>query len=260
MEDNQLTTLDLSNVPNTTIVQVGNNVLENLILAENNEIVQIRVSNNLLTEINLNTCVNLNWGSFDNNPNLESIFLKNGSTESLFNININNLPNLQYVCADDDELINVQNWLTNNGYGNVNINTYCSFTPGGAFYEIEGQSQFDFSSDGCSITDALVPFMTYTINDGTIEAMGVADSSGLYRIPVQEGSYTITPTSIDPTLFDVVPSSFTVNFPQDNTPFNQDICIVPNSVTNDLEAILIPLSPARPGFDSDYQLMVKKCR
>lgn len=257
MIDNQLATLDLSGVPSTVIVEVQNNILENLILADNNEIYQIKLANNLFTEINLNNCVNLNWGSFGNNPNLESIFLKNGSLESLFNININNLPNLQYVCSDAEQLNDVQNWLSGNGYGNVNINTYCSFTPGGEFYEIQGQSQFDFDSDGCTITDSMVPFMTYTINDGSSEEMGVADSTGLYLIPVQSGSYIITPESIDPTLFDVIPESFTVNFPQENSPFGQDICIVPNSVVNDLEAILAPLTPARPGFDADYQLMVK---
>lgn len=257
MIDNQLTTLDLSDVPSTVIVEVENNVLENLILADDNEIYQIKLANNLLTEINLNNCVNLNWGSFGSNPNLESILLKNGSIESLFNININNLPNLQYVCADDEQLNAVQAWLTVNGYGNVNINTYCSFTPGGEFYEIQGQTQFDFESDGCSITDAIVPFMTYTINDGSIEAMGVADGTGLYHIPVQAGNYTITPVSIDPTLFDVIPESFTVNFPSENSPFEQDICIVPNSVTNDLEVTIVPITPARPGFNSDYQLLVK---
>ena len=257
MGDNQLTTLDLSNVPNTTIADVSNNSINNLILADNNELVQIGLSNNLLTEINLNSCVNLNWGSFDNNPNLESILLKNGSIESLFNININNLPNLQYVCADEEQLNDVQNWLSNNGYGNININTYCSFNPGGEFFEIQGQSQFDFDNDGCSITDAMVPFMTYTISDGSNDGIAIADSTGVYRIPVQVGSYTVTPISIDPALFDVIPSNFVVDFPQEASPFEQDICIVPNSVVNDLETILIPLTPARPGFDSDYQLMVK---
>lgn len=257
MNDNQLSTLDLSQVPSTVIVEVQNNLLENLILADNNEIYQMRLANNLFTEINLNNCTNFNWGSFNNNQNLESIFLKNNSQESLFNININNLPNLQYVCADEFQLDTVQSWLINNGYNNVNINTYCSFTPGGEFYVAQGQSQFDFESDGCSEADTMVPFMTYTISDGINEGMGVADSTGIYNIPVQAGNYTITPTSIDPTLFDAVPENFTVSFPQDNSPFIQDICIMPNSIVNDLEVILVPLTPARPGFDSDYQLLVK---
>ncbi|MCK8479692.1 DUF7619 domain-containing protein [Psychroserpens algicola] len=257
MGDNQLTSLDLSNVPSTTIVQVENNLLETINLAENNDIVQIRLSNNLLTEINLNNCSSLNWGSFDNNPNLESILMKNGSTESLFNININNLPNLQYVCADTEHLNDVQIWLNNNGYGNVNINSYCSFTPGGEFFEIHGLSQYDFESNGCSTTDTTVPFMSYSIDDGIIEAIGVADSTGVYRIPVQQGSYTITPTQIDPTLYDVFPNSFTVEFPQDGSTFEQNFCIVPNSTVNDLEVILTPLTPARPGFDANYRLMIK---
>ncbi len=257
MEGNQLNSLDLSDVPNTTIVNVSNNLLETLNLAEDNNIVQIDLANNLLTEIDLNYCSNLNWGSFNNNPNLESILLKNGSQESLFNININNLPSLQYVCSDEFQLNDIQNWLNNNGYSNVNVNTYCSFTPGGEFFEIQGQAYFDFNNDGCSVADPVVPFMNYTIDDGINEGMGIADSTGVYRIPVQAGSFTVTPTSIEPALFDVVPENFVVNFPQDTSPFEQDICIVPNSTVNDLEAIVIPLTPARPGFDADYQLLVK---
>jgi len=257
MSDNQLSTLNLSDVPSTTIVEVQNNLLENLILAEENEIVQIKLAYNLFTEIDLNNCINLNWGTFNDNPNLESILIKNGSLESLFNININNIPNIQYVCSDAEQLNDVQSWLTNNGYNNVNVNTYCSFIPGGKIYEIQGQSRFDFDNIGCATSDPIVPFMGYTIDDGTNIESGIANNTGFYYIPVQEGSYTITPIAPDPALFDVIPSNFTVIFPNGNDIFTQDICFVPNSVVNDLQVILTPLTPARPGFDADYQLMVK---
>ncbi len=256
LSDNQLATLDLSQVPNATIVYAQNNVLENLILAENNEIVNIHLSNNLLTEIDLNECANLNWGTFNDNPNLEYLLLKNGSMESLFNTNIDNLPSLEYVCADEDQLQEVQDWLVNNGYTNVNVSTSCSFNPGGEDFEIQGMSRFDFDSDGCEEDDPIVPFMNYTISNGTDTGTGIANSTGMYYIPVGEGTYTITPSSVDPALFDVIPESFTVTFPTDPSPFEQDICFVPNSVTNDLEVVLSPLQPARPGFDATYQLLV----
>lgn len=254
--DNQLTTLDLSNAPNTTIVIADNNLLDTLLLAEDNEIVQIQLANNLLTEIDLNRCINLNWGSFNDNPNLESVLIKNGSLESLFNINIDNLPNLQYFCADTEQLNEVQTWLINSGYSNVNVNTYCSFVPGGTIYEIEGQSRFDFDNNGCTTMDPFVPFMNYTIDDGTNTASGFANSTGYYYIPVQEGNYTITPSSPNPALFEVDPVSFTVSFPPDPDPFVQDLCFIPIGMVNDLEAIITPLTPARPGFDADYRLIV----
>ena len=254
---NQLTTLDLSGVPSVTFVNAQDNLLDTLLLPNNNEIVQIQLSNNLLTEIDLNQCVNLNWGSFNNNPNLQSFLIKNGSEESLFNMNIDNLPSLQYVCADTEQLGQVQSWLINEGYGNVNLNTYCSFTPGGEFYEIQGTSRFDFQNDGCTESDPYVPFMSYVITDGVTEGLGVADSTAVYRIPVQDGNYTVTPQSPNPALFDVVPSSFSVNFPTDTSPFVQDICFVPNSVVNDLEVVITPLVPARPGFDATYQVLVR---
>jgi hypothetical protein len=256
MEDNLLTTLDLSGVPNATIVDVSNNLLATMNLAEENEIVQIQLANNLFEEINLNNCVNLNWGSFNNNPNLAALLIKNGSLESLFNMNINNLPNLQYLCADFEQIDAVQTWLGNNGYNNVNVNDYCTFVPGGKVYEIQGQTRFDFDNNGCSETDPLVPVLQYTVNNGSYTGTGFADNTGFYYIPVQEGTHTITPISPDPALFDVIPASFTVSFPGSVDPYEQDFCFVPNSVENDLQVILIPLTPARPGFDADYQLIV----
>ena len=254
--NNQLTTLDLSDIPNISNADASNNLLDTLIMAEDNEIVQIKLAYNLLTEIDLNNCINLNWGTFNDNPNLESLLIKNGSLESLFNMNINNLFNLQYVCADADQLDAVRNWLISRGYSNVNVNTYCSFAPGGKIYEIEGQSRFDFNNDGCTSTDPIVPFMNYTISDGTTTASGFANNTGYYFIPVQAGDYTITPIAPDPALFDVAPTSFDVSFPTDTDPFTQDICFTANSVVNDLQVILTPLTPARPGFDADYNLLV----
>ncbi|MAZ72782.1 MAG: internalin [Flavobacteriaceae bacterium] len=256
ISDNQLQTLDLSQVPNATIVYAQDNLLENLILAEDNEIVNIHLSNNLLTDINLNYCMNLNWGTFNDNPNLESLYLKNGSMESLFNININNLPSLQYVCADEMQLTEVQTWLVNNGYNNVNVNSSCPVNPVGVVYEIEGMSRFDFEIDGCEVADPIVPFMNYTITDGVDTGTGIANGTGMYYIPVEEGTYTVTPSSVDPALFDVSPASFTVTFPANPSPFEQDICFVPNSMTDNLEVLLSPVTPARPGFDATYQLIV----
>ncbi|RDK88685.1 DUF7619 domain-containing protein [Marinirhabdus gelatinilytica] len=255
LSNNQLQTLDLSQVPNTTIVYAQNNVLEDLILAQDNEIVNIHLSNNLLTAIDLNECMNLNWGTFNDNPNLEYLFLKNGSIESLFNINIDNLPNLQFVCADEVQLTDVQTWLVNNGYNNVNVSSSCPDL-GGDIFEIQGMSRFDFDMDGCAGTDPVVPFMNYSITNGTDTSTGIANGSGMYYIPVEEGTYTVTPSSVDPALFDVDPASFTVSFPTDPSPFEQDICFVANSVTNDLEVLISPITPARPGFDATYQLIV----
>jgi uncharacterized repeat protein (TIGR01451 family) len=48
-----------------------------------------------------------------------------------------------------------------------------------------------------------------------------------------------------------------VNFPTQTSPFNQNFCITPNGVHNDLEVVIIPLLPARPGFDATYKILYK---
>ena len=46
-------------------------------------------------------------------------------------------------------------------------------------------------------------------------------------------------------------------FPTQTSPVLQNFCITPNGTHNDLEVIVFPLLPARPGFDATYALIYK---
>ena len=80
---------------------------------------------------------------------------------------------------------------------------------------------------------------------------------GSYSIPVQEGTHTITPQFENPSYFNVSPTNAVVSFPTEATPFLQNFCIAPNGVHHDLEVVVIPLVPARPGFDATYKIKYK---
>ena len=50
------------------------------------------------------------------------------------------------------------------------------------------------------------------------------------------------------------PEVFQVNFPEDDGPIVQDICISATQERPELAVVVIPLDDARPGFDSQYKL------
>jgi len=66
-------------------------------------------------------------------------------------------------------------------------------------------------------------------------------------------------TSLEnPTWFTLSPTTATVPFANNNNNITtQNFCITPNGVHNDLEIVIAPITPARPGFDATYQIVYK---
>ncbi|WP_204344171.1 T9SS type A sorting domain-containing protein [Psychroserpens algicola] len=241
----------------------------------------INIRNNAnLTYVQLGYLDYYNFHSYTvtDNPILEIISFKNGVTQ-LSGIDydsgsyyICNNPSLIYVCADESEINGytytneameevivegVQDLVNNCGYSNVVVNSYCSFTPGDEYYTIEGNTILDLDNNNCDINDPMFPNVNFEITDGNETGNFISDTSGVYFIPVAEGIHTLTPQLENLEYFTVSPSSITVDFLTDTSPFTQDFCITPNGIHHDLEIVLIPLDGARPGFDADYKLVYK---
>ena len=53
------------------------------------------------------------------------------------------------------------------------------------------------------------------------------------------------------------PTTVSVTFPTQASPFTQNFCITPNGNHSDLEVSLLSLQPARPGFDAKYKIVYK---
>jgi hypothetical protein len=60
-----------------------------------------------------------------------SINMKNGYLPRYLNFSGN--INLQYVCIDDDKITQVENLIKQYLYKNCQVNSYCTFAPGGTF-------------------------------------------------------------------------------------------------------------------------------
>ena len=273
--NNKISNLEFTDNPNIAYINCSVNPIKSLdvsghsklisFLCTMNDLSGIDVSNctklseldcssNKITTLDLSSCYNL--FQFNCNFNLlESLFIKNNFTTN-YNYYISFNPTLKYICADDKEVLDFQNRANNLGY-NCIVNSYCSFTPGGSFYTVKGNSKLDTDNNGCTINDAVYKNLKIKITDGTNTGNFISDSSGNYSMPVQDGTHTITPIIENPNYFTVSPISVNVAFPAQSSPISQDFCITPNGTHNDLEVTILPLIPARPGFDATYTIIYK---
>ncbi|MHC0445066.1 DUF7619 domain-containing protein [Flavobacterium sp. 3-218] len=229
---------------NLTVLNVSNNVsLEN-----------ISCQDNKLTSLDVSNCPNLNWlVSFYNK--LEFLNIKNGNTNNWTKFFIHNGERyLKYICSDEEDLPMVQKETST--LPNCHVNTYCSFTPGGKFYTIEGNQKLDFLNDGCDNDDNVIPYSKYLLTDDTSTQILFANNFGSYYIPVQAGEYTLTPLLENPDYFSVTPQNLTVNFSAQTSPVIQNFCVT-NFDKHDVEIIVVPINVARPGFDSNYKIIYK---
>lgn len=271
----QLTSLNLSGLSNLVSVDCSWSYITNLNAANCTSLNTLKCNKNQLTLLNLQNCTNLDYLDCSNNQLISldlqtctniatalctsnpfvTMFLKNGKNELLY---FSSNPSLQYICCDESELSSIQNSL--NYYGNTTcaVSTYCSFTPGGTFYTIQGQNKLDANNNGCDSNDGIFPNSKFLISNGTTTGSLISSTTGSYSIPVQAGTHTITPVFENPTYFTVSPTNASVSFPATASPYTQNFCIVPNGIHNDVEVTLVPITPARPGFsDAKYKLVYK---
>ena len=251
---NQLYELNFNGLINLRTLSCNNNQIALLDLnsLENLELVECNYNN--LSSLDVNGLTNLNYLKCNNNQ-LTSLFIKNGSLEST--LEFFNNPTLNYICVDDFQTNTVQSMIAF-GFPNCHINSYCTFVPGGVYYTITGYQRWDSNYNGCDAFDIPFPHMQINkINAGNLVGTYYTNVSGQYNIYTQAGTDTYIPSLENPTYFNISPTNFIVNFPTQTSPFTQDFCVTANGVKHDVEVVLIPTVPARPGFDANYKLVYR---
>ena len=250
---NDLSTLDVSMLSNLKYLACVDNSLTNLNIGHLPLLTGLACSNNLLTTLDISGAPVSDMLSCKSNP-LKSIFMKNGTTPQYIFV-IEDNPALEYICADESEIAFVQTHVNAWGY-NCTVNSYCSFNPGGAFYSLQGNNKYDTNLNGCDDLDNLFyPFLRFDITDGTNTGSIMSNNTGSYQIPLQAGTYTVTPVIENPSFFAIEPPDVTVNFPSQSSPYTENFCITPNGLHRDLEVVLLPMGAARPGFDATYRII-----
>jgi uncharacterized repeat protein (TIGR01451 family) len=238
-----ISSLDLGTLSNLRTVSCSDNALTTLDITQNPNLIRLDCHDNQITQLFVKNGADFNtfvtddyWFYYE--------FIYTGNP-------------VEYICADDFEIEEILNRMPSDI--NANVNTYCSFTPGGDYYTIQGNVRLDTNGNGCDINDAPYQYLNLTITNSSNES-GVATTlnDGSYNFYVAtDDTYTVTPVLENPAYFTVTPASIKVDFPTDTSPFTQDFCIVPNGTHNDVDVTLIPLNQARPGFDSNYKLVYK---
>ncbi|PWN68825.1 T9SS C-terminal target domain-containing protein [Chryseobacterium phosphatilyticum] len=234
--DNKITSLDVSPAINLVFLSLGEDFLTSIDASQNAKLSSLNVAGNSITTVNV----------------------KNGNPATEFYASpISMTPNLAYVCCDPKKVQKISNMLAVYGQNNVEVNSYCSFVPGGTSYTIQGNTKVDVNNNGCDASDPAKAFQKFNITNGTNSGSYIANSSGNYSLAVQAGAHVITPVVENPAYFTISPASITADFPTQASPLAQNFCITPNGTFNDLEVVILPITAATPGFQSQYKIVYK---
>ena len=220
------------------------------------------VSNVLnMGEVFLNaTSFNQNLSSWDFHPSV--YFGNNSSSFSNSGLNVENydalllkfeqlsLSNkhlagqgLEY-CASDarNNLINNLGWTI---YGD-SLSPDCKY--------IVGTILYDQNNNACDPNDIGVNGFMINAFDGTNNWITYSNN-GAYNLGVYGNNFTVSVVN-QPSYFNVSPASVFVTFTTSSTEI-VDFCVTANQTVEDLNITLLPTSEARPGFESDYRLVVR---
>ncbi|WP_431135971.1 DUF7619 domain-containing protein [Psychroserpens mesophilus] len=250
-----LSSIDMAGLANLLYLDTSyGSSLSNLDVSELESLSTFYAFNSNFSSLDLSQNSNLETLGVGNSINLQYLNIKNGITGSA---NINNCINLEFICVDDIELETIQYLVDFYDIANCEVNTYCSFIPGGEVYYVEGQNKIDVNLDGCDSNDAVYPNMNFSISNGIDSGTFIADVTGNYSLPVSEGSFILTPNVENLDYFTISPNTLSVNFPSDISPYNQDFCLTSNGAHNDLEVVIIPITNAIPGFESYYRIIYR---
>ncbi|WP_310559432.1 T9SS type A sorting domain-containing protein [Flavobacterium sp.] len=278
--NNRLTSLNVSNLTVLTNFSCLNNQITSLLLSNLPKLLVIRCENNLLTTLSVNNLPNLSDLFCNNNMlstldtsnltqlgklncasnRLNTLYIINNSIEAPIYLDFSNNPNLEYVCADDFQLTQVQEKITEYGYSNCYTNSYCSFVPGGNFYTANGSIKYDETSDGCDVLDIAFPNLKLSMSNGTNTGNVFGNSTGNYTYTVPDGTYTMQPVLDNPTYFTIFPTSVDITFPTQASPYSQNFCVTPNGSHPDLDINLSQMNwdyTAMPGSNNTYKIIYK---
>ncbi|TDP03042.1 T9SS type A sorting domain-containing protein [Flavobacterium sp. 245] len=250
-----ITKFDISKFKKLTMLSCPSLNLEELDLTNLNFIEYLICSSNKFKKLDVSNLSNLKSFNFDWNPLLETVFMKNGSIEN--EIFMNETPNLKYICADDDQLSEVQSILSSYNYNNCLVNSYCFFEPGGESYSIQLTNRNDLNNNGCDALDIPASFLKFKIDNGIKSGNFISNEAGKYDAKVVAGNYKVTPIFENPSYFSISPASMEVEFPTVSSPFLQDFCVKAIGIHNDLEVTFLPIWPSRPGFAARYKIVYK---
>ncbi len=229
----------------------GTNILT-IDFSKNIDLFGLSVSNKLKT---LDLSNNHKIDSIHLTSSVEYANLKNGSTLSSIYFQ---KPNTHlYICADDQNIPSIINSVKVLNLSNVEVNSYCTFEPGGGYNLISNNIKYS-DIGNCSGNNMGFPYIKFSIEDQFGKGNSCTDKEGNVQFYKQKGNFTLIPLLENPNYFKVFPETVNFKMPENSghdTTIN--FCVIPNGNHKDVEVILAPYGPARPGFDATYLVTYK---
>ena len=272
---NNFSGIDLSQLTKLIILFFDGNRISQIDLSKNTKLQTLHCDDNLLKEIDLSNKTGLNYLKIRRNlvttldlsdsPNLRNIFasqnyfLKNVNLKSMdflyYNSQIDFLkcPNLETICVNDADIAAL--------YYRTLIDPHAVFVEDCSLSNvdynlIQGVLTLDENNNGCDGVDPIIPNILIKSTDGTNKFATLTDTNGTYSIPVLDKTYETTPQGLfSQGNISINPTSYTTTFTGFSNTETADFCINFNQNSYDLNVKLIPIIPARPGFDTIYQLV-----
>ncbi len=250
-----LNAVDISNLTNLSSLgfAIGSQLPPNLENYPN--LSAISIIDTSITNLDLSYLVNLNAFYANGNAQLSYLNLKNGNQFNQMAF-VNNT-NLSFICVNETD---IQTAIEANGIGNglYQVNSYCSFTPGGSYNTITGTIHYDSSNNGCDIQDPTFSNIRVDMQQWGINNATVTNSNGNYTFFTTFADQGLSLNLENPSYFNVSPQNPTISFNETNfLTATQDFCISPNGSHMDLDVTIEPVSVARPGFDATYKLVYR---
>jgi len=252
---NSISMIDLTGLNSVDWFSCFQNLISNIVITNFVEIGSFEIGNNLLINLDLSNVKVTSFSSVNNS--LRFLNLKNGFDEEIpdFSLVNNGIVN---ICQDGNQRFELEDYLFNLGALEAVVTSYCTFTPGGNYNTIVGQIQFDEDNNGCDVNDGGAANVRINITDGTETGAAFSNANGGYTFYTQALNHELSVATENPTWFTVSPALAPVSFNNfNNNTITQNFCITPNGIHPDLEIVITPINPARPGFDATYKIVYR---
>lgn len=121
-------------------------------------------------------------------------------------------------------------------------------------YSISGTVLFDINNNGCDNNDILVNDILVNATSNNFN-YGAIILNGNYAIDASQGTFDVSIINL-PNYFTSTPVTESSLLDNTNPTDTIDFCLTANQLIEDLNVTILPLDDARPGFESNYKLVL----
>lgn len=122
---------------------------------------------------------------------------------------------------------------------------------------ITGTVRFDMDANGCTDTDATVPMVLVTTDDGTTTSSVFTNPGGVFSFNAAPGTYSTSVITV-PENYAISPQSQQSVFTGNNSSvYTADFCLTVTTQITDLEVSIFLLNTIRPGSPARYKVLAR---